>query len=158
MSGIPQGSVLVPLLFLIYIDDTSRISISSCSLTLYADDLVLFRPIHGSNEYQLLHVAKLSDWLLVFQNVFLHNTSYSYVYTKLTIDWRASPNPNNVQRIKPQTQIYVQCECTKNQCIGKPHWMHKEIDWIHKEIHLMHKDNKSHSDSMNAQIQTTQSN
>ena len=65
-----------------------------------------------------------------------HHTlhSYSYFYTKLTIDRRASPNPNNVQRIKPQTQRSENL-CTewmhKNQCIGKPHWVHKES--MHKK-------------------------
>jgi len=38
-----------------------------------------------------------------FSKLFLtqHNTlhSYSYFYTKPTIDQRVSPNPNNVQRI-----------------------------------------------------------
>ena len=72
--------------------------------------------------------SKVKQLAIGFFELFLtqHNTlySYSYFYTKLTTDRRASPNPNNVQRIKPQTQcskIYVQSECTKNQCIGKPH-------------------------------------
>jgi len=64
MSGVPQGSVLGPLLFLIYIDDISRISISSGSLTLYADDLVLYRPVRGPSDYQLLQqdIDAISLW------------------------------------------------------------------------------------------------
>ena len=64
VSGVPQGSVLGPLLFLIYIDDISQIIFSNGSLLLYADDIVLYRPIYCQEDYNSLRndVDLLCDW------------------------------------------------------------------------------------------------
>ncbi len=45
-SGVPQGSIVDQLLFLIYVDNITKVNLSSGSrLVLYADDILLYRPI-----------------------------------------------------------------------------------------------------------------
>ena len=45
VSGVPQGSVLGPILFLIYINDIEKVCMGSCLLKLFADDLKLYSEI-----------------------------------------------------------------------------------------------------------------
>ena len=57
LSGVPQGSVLGPLLFLLYINHLSELQLTNGSkLTLYADDILLFKPISCPEDYSALQV------------------------------------------------------------------------------------------------------
>ena len=51
-SGVPQGSVLGPLLFLVYVNDIWR-NIDS-SIRLFADDCIIYRKITNKNDIEKL--------------------------------------------------------------------------------------------------------
>ena len=50
LSGVPQGSVIGPLLFLIYIDERSP----TCQQTVYSDDILLYRPVTCQGDFTAL--------------------------------------------------------------------------------------------------------
>ena len=66
LSGVPQGSVLGPLLFLIYINDSASEQLNlGTYITMYADDLLLHRDINCSDDYLKLQqdVNTISNWV-----------------------------------------------------------------------------------------------
>ena len=92
LSGIPQGSVLGPLLFVLYINDLPELLDSKTFM--FADDTKLFRKINSKNDALILQSditsleAWSNKWLLEFNSDKCHiltlrkfdNIRYTYRY------------------------------------------------------------------------------
>ena len=50
LSGVPQGTVLGPLMFLLYVNDIGNNVSSQTSIKLFADDCLLYRAINSSSD------------------------------------------------------------------------------------------------------------
>lgn len=62
-SGVPQGSVLGPLLFLIYCNDIVSVITDPVKIRLFADDCIIFTDVHSPDDQIALNTA-LSNILL----------------------------------------------------------------------------------------------
>ena len=63
-SGVPQGSILGPLLFVLFINDMSDCISEGTNIALYADDTKIWRKIESWNDHEILQndINALSRW------------------------------------------------------------------------------------------------
>ena len=83
LSGVPQGSVLGPVLFLIFINDLPD-NIRS-SVRLFADDCVLYRNVKSPLDCQILQddLNSLAKWEMDWQMKFNVSKCHSMRVTRL---------------------------------------------------------------------------
>ena len=64
LSGVPQGSILGSLLFVLFINDIHECLSINTSISLYADDTKIWRPIHTELDCHILQkdINSLHDW------------------------------------------------------------------------------------------------
>ena len=79
-SGVPQGSILGPLLFIVYMNSISQVPLSSgTKLLLYADDIVMYRPVNSQSDVSSLQndVNSIHRWTI--EHGLALNTSKSHL-------------------------------------------------------------------------------
>ena len=68
-SGVPQGSIIGPLLFLLFllfINDLCNVELlSEAKLMLYADDILLYKPFRSQSDIRVfqLDIDRISSWI-----------------------------------------------------------------------------------------------
>jgi hypothetical protein len=99
-SGVPQGSVMGPLLFLIYINDIAC-GLSS-NIRLFADDCILYRVINNNTDCESLQTDfnKLCNWCHEWQMILNHSKCFKISFTTKRRPFTAQylfPDGNYVQ-------------------------------------------------------------
>ena len=117
LSGVPQGTVLGPLMFLLYINDiTDRVS---STLRLFADDYLLYRKIQSPQDSILLQndLDLLCHWASIWQMNF--NTTKCVVL-------RCFRSPTPIQR---DYQLNDHILDIKNEHPYLGITLHKSLSW-----------------------------
>ena len=111
-SGVPQGSVLGPTLFLVYINDILE-NITS-KLRLFADNTILYQSIRNSSDTRKLQedLERLQSWEHQWQMKF--NITKCYV---LSVTNKKKPHPPNYHlhghKLEVDSAKYLGVELTK---------------------------------------------
>ena len=113
-AGVPQGSILGPLLFLIYINDLPD-GLSS-NAKLFADDTSLFSVVHDINTSAIelnSDLKKINDWAFQWKMTFNPDRgkqAQEIVFSRKLKKVAHSPllfNNNNVSQVNSQTHLGV---------------------------------------------------
>ena len=84
-SGVPQGSILGPLLFVLFINDMFTCVSKETNMALYADDTKIWREIVISEDHFILQndINNLYKWSLTDQRNILHNLPFTILHYRL---------------------------------------------------------------------------
>ena len=111
LSGVPQGSILGPILFLIYINDIVEVVHQDSEMALYADDSKCFRVIKSLNDSLLLQsdLDNLSSWSKTWDMDFNKSkcTIVSFTRKQHPITQSYTLNGSELRRVNEQKDLGI---------------------------------------------------
>ena len=92
-SGVPQGSNLVSLFYIIYVNDIANI-IKNSSFLLYIDDLKIYKELKTQNcsKDMQYDIDNLYEWALMNNLKFNHQKTFTMLYTRITTQFKSEFN------------------------------------------------------------------
>ena len=132
-SGVPQGSVLGPVLFLVYINDI--ISNIQSEIRLFADDVFIYKTIKTTNDHQILQndlnllIKWSTDWKMDFNiskckilQITIHHNKSVFTYQMLNSPLETVLEHNHLGirlHHKLSWELYISYICNKaNRLLG----------------------------------------
>ena len=127
ISGVPQGSILGPLLFVLFINDMHSVVTPGTNIALYADDTKIWRHISSEADSEILNrdILALSNW--ASENYMKFHPKKCKVVAVAKKDKALSALPFfNYPYAFSRLEILDHVECEKDLGIN----IHENLNWL----------------------------
>ena len=117
-SGVPQGSVLGPLLFLIFMNDLNNQPLDNgCFLSLYADDMLLYKVLNQMQSWNRAHIKIQKDIDTLCNWVSANHLTLNKAKCKHMLVTRK----HKKKKPKPGDRGGATTECRQHEILGNHH-------------------------------------